>query len=72
MRSSLIASRVFFVSFIPLLLFGIVIWKSNGPSLLIELTEQTGGRAFIVENVNELPDIATKIGSELRNQYILG
>src|SRR6202047_2140428 len=44
----------------------------GGPSLLTEVTELTGGRAFSVENVNELPDIATKIGSELRNQYILG
>ncbi len=44
----------------------------NGPTLLTEVTELTGGRAFTVENVNELPDIATKIGSELRNQYILG
>ena len=44
----------------------------SGPSLLTEVTELTGGRAFTVENVNELPDIATKIGSELRNQYILG
>src|SRR6202140_5125780 len=44
----------------------------NGPSLLAEVTELTGGRAFTVENLNELPDIATKIGSELRNQYILG
>jgi Ca-activated chloride channel family protein len=44
----------------------------NGPSLLTEVTELTGGRAFTVENVNELPDIATKIGAELRNQYILG
>jgi len=44
----------------------------NGPSLLTEVTELTGGRAFTVENVNALPDIATKIGSELRNQYILG
>jgi Ca-activated chloride channel family protein len=44
----------------------------NGPSLLTEVTELTGGRAFTVENANELPDIATKIGSELRNQYILG
>jgi len=25
-----------------------------------------------VENLNELPDIAAKIGVELRNQYILG
>jgi len=44
----------------------------NGPSLLSEVTELTGGRAFTVENVNDLPDVATKISSELRNQYILG
>jgi Ca-activated chloride channel homolog len=44
----------------------------NGPSLLSEITEMTGGRVFAVENVNELSDIATKIGVELRNQYILG
>ncbi len=44
----------------------------NGPSLLSELAEQTGGRHFPVENVNELPDIAAKIGVELRNQYVLG
>jgi Ca-activated chloride channel homolog len=44
----------------------------SGPSLLTEVTELTGGRSFSAENVNELPDIATKIGSELRNQYILG
>jgi hypothetical protein len=31
-----------------------------------------GGRHFPVENVNELPDIAAKIGIELRNQYVLG
>jgi Ca-activated chloride channel family protein len=44
----------------------------NGPSLLSEMTEMTGGRVFPVENLNELPDIATKIGMELRNQYVLG
>jgi Ca-activated chloride channel family protein len=44
----------------------------SGPSLLTEVTELTGGRSFDVENVNELPDIAAKIGAELRNQYILG
>ena len=44
----------------------------NGPSLLSELTELTGGRAFSVENLNELPDIAARIGTELRNQYVLG
>jgi Ca-activated chloride channel family protein len=44
----------------------------NGPSLLSEITDLTGGRVFAVENLNELPDIATKIGMELRNQYVLG
>ena len=44
----------------------------NGPSLLSELTELTGGRAFALENFNDLPDIAAKIGMELRNQYVLG
>lgn len=43
-----------------------------GPGLLTEIAEQTGGRQFPVENINELPDIAEKIGIELRNQYVLG
>jgi Ca-activated chloride channel homolog len=44
----------------------------NGPSLLNEITELTGGRAFAADDPNQLSDIATKIGEELRNQYILG
>ena len=44
----------------------------NGPSLLAEITELTGGRVFAVEHLNDLPDIASKIGMELRNQYVLG
>jgi len=44
----------------------------HGPSLLSEVTELTGGRSFSVEDINELPDIAAKIGMELRNQYVLG
>ena len=43
----------------------------NGPSLLTEITELTGGRAFAADDPNELFDIATKIGQELRNQYVL-
>ena len=43
-----------------------------GPSLLYDLTEMTGGRVFTVNNVGELPDIASKISMELRNQYVLG
>ena len=44
----------------------------HGPSLLSEITELTGGRVFAVEHLNDLPDIASKIGMELRNQYVLG
>ena len=44
----------------------------GGPGLLSELAAMTGGRHFPVENLNDLPDIAAKIGIELRNQYVLG
>jgi Ca-activated chloride channel family protein len=43
-----------------------------GPALLAEITDVTGGRTFTIDNPNELPDVATKIGIELRNQYVLG
>jgi Ca-activated chloride channel homolog len=43
-----------------------------GPELLGEIAELSGGRAFTVENPNDLGDVATKIGIELRNQYVLG
>jgi VWFA-related protein len=46
--------------------------EAAGPGLLSELAEQTGGRHFPVENLNELPDVAAKIGIELRNHYVLG
>ena len=43
-----------------------------GPGLLSDITEVTGGRMFTINNPNELADVATKIGIELRNQYVLG
>src|SRR6202030_665920 len=43
-----------------------------GPGLLSDVTELTGGRAFTIDNPNDLGDVATKIGIELRNQYVLG
>jgi Ca-activated chloride channel family protein len=43
-----------------------------GPALLGEISELTGGRAFTIDNPNDLADVATKIGIELRNQYVLG
>ena len=44
----------------------------RGPHLLSEITDITGGRTFVIDNPNELADVATKIGIELRNQYVLG
>ncbi len=43
-----------------------------GPALLSEISETTGGRTFTIDNPNDLADVATKIGIELRNQYVLG
>jgi VWFA-related protein len=43
----------------------------GGAGLLTKISEQTGGRLFEANPV-ELPDIAKKIGIELRNRYILG
>jgi VWFA-related protein len=40
--------------------------------LLNDLAEQTGGRAFEVDDITEMADIAAKIGIELRNRYVLG
>jgi len=43
-----------------------------GPTLLSDVTELTGGRSFTIDNPNDLADVSTKIGIELRNQYLLG
>src|SRR5271165_576897 len=43
-----------------------------GPALLSDVTELTGGRAFTIDNPNDLADVSTKIGIELRNQYVIG
>ncbi|MGA9528069.1 MAG: VWA domain-containing protein [Terriglobales bacterium] len=43
-----------------------------GPALLSDVTELTGGRAFTIDNPNDLADVSAKIGIELRNQYVLG
>jgi Ca-activated chloride channel family protein len=46
--------------------------EKMGPVLLSDVTDVTGGRTFTIDNPNELADVATKIGIELRNQYVLG
>ncbi|HUQ50401.1 MAG TPA: VWA domain-containing protein [Terriglobales bacterium] len=44
----------------------------RGPYMLSEMTDVTGGRTFPVSDINDLADVAVKIGVELRNQYVLG
>jgi len=46
--------------------------ERSGPITLSDVTDVTGGRTFTIDNPNELADVATKIGIELRNQYVLG
>jgi VWFA-related protein len=42
-----------------------------GPELLTEIAEQSGGRQLPAQGP-DIPDIAAKIGVELRNRYVLG
>ena len=42
-----------------------------GPALLSEVSEPTGGRAYTLDNPNEMPAVARHIGLELRTQYVL-
>jgi Ca-activated chloride channel family protein len=46
--------------------------EADGPALLAELSETSGGRLFSVEDPSELPDIMEKISFQLRNQYVIG
>ncbi len=46
--------------------------EQNGPQLLHELSDATGGRLFVVRDVQDLADIAQRISEELRNEYVLG
>ena len=43
-----------------------------GPDLLSHIAEATGGRAFVLDNLIEMPEVARRIGVELRTQYVLG
>ena len=45
--------------------------EAQGPQLLTEITEPTGGRAFTLENPTQMPEVARHIGMELRTQYVL-
>ncbi len=44
----------------------------HGPFLLADIAEETGGRDFAIRDLNELADVAAKIGLALHNQYLIG
>ena len=46
--------------------------ERSGPLLLDNVSSATGGRLFRVDDVDEMSDIAEKISTELRNQYVIG
>jgi Ca-activated chloride channel homolog len=45
--------------------------EMEGPALLRKIAEQSGGRLFEITNVDQLPEVASKIGQALRQQYVL-
>jgi Ca-activated chloride channel homolog len=61
------AMGVFEPDFFP----GLTKEEISGPKLLAEITQQTGGRVFAASDPSDLPSVATRIGVELRNQYVL-
>jgi Ca-activated chloride channel homolog len=46
--------------------------EAEGPQVLDNLAEVTGGRHFPVMNAGTLPEVSTRIGQLLRNRYLLG
>jgi Ca-activated chloride channel family protein len=46
--------------------------EQNGPQLLSDISESTGGRLFKVMDVQDLSDIAERISEELRDEYVIG
>jgi Ca-activated chloride channel family protein len=46
--------------------------EQNGPQLLDDLADESGGRMYTVDRVDDLESICSKISEELRTQYVLG
>lgn len=46
--------------------------EREGPQLLRDISEATGGRVFPVVDLQDLADVAQKISQELRNEYVIG
>jgi VWFA-related protein len=44
---------------------------ARGPDLLYGIADETGGRAYLVEQRDQLAEAARRIGVELRNQYLV-
>jgi Ca-activated chloride channel family protein len=57
--------------FDPLAKLGLIAGAVSGPAFLANLCEQTGGRVYAAGNYAALPNVARRIGIELRNQYVL-
>ncbi|SRR5579864_375497 len=45
---------------------------TRGASLLEEISQQGGGHYYGIDKLRDLPEIAARIGRELRHQYVLG
>ena len=46
--------------------------EENGPGLLEELAEETGGAHYRVDHLDQLAPVAARISNDLRNEYLLG
>lgn len=46
--------------------------ERNGPGLLSELAEMTGGHLFQTQDLREMARLSGNIGTELHSQYVLG
>jgi Ca-activated chloride channel family protein len=46
--------------------------EASGPELLNEITTQTGGHLFEVNNINQMPKFALELSQAIRSQYLLG
>jgi len=46
--------------------------ERTGPVLLNDVSEETGGQLYRVDDIADMGDIATKISAELRNEYVIG
>lgn len=46
--------------------------ERTGPILLNDVSDETGGQLYRVDDIADMGDIATKISAELRNEYVIG